>query len=74
MPAKTVVRARINGKIKNDAAALLFVMGLTIPGAFRIMLTRIAREKVLPFTPFVPNDGTIGAMKVSGAAKWNQWS
>jgi len=38
-------------------------MGLTVSDAFRIMLTRIAREKALPFEPLVPNDVTIQAMK-----------
>jgi DNA-damage-inducible protein J len=32
-------------------------------GDIRIMLTRIAREKALPFEPLVPNATTIAAMK-----------
>ena len=31
--------------------------------AFRIMLTRVAREKALPFEPLVPNETTIAAMR-----------
>ena len=38
-------------------------MGLTVSDAFRIMLTRIAHEKALPFEPLVPNATTIAAMK-----------
>ncbi len=38
-------------------------MGLTVSDAFRIMLTRIAREKALPFDPLIPNAETIEAMK-----------
>ena len=38
-------------------------MGLTVSDAFRIMLTRVARDKALPFEPLVPNDVTIEAMK-----------
>jgi len=38
-------------------------MGLTVSDAFRMMLTRIAREKALPFEPLVPNATTIAAMK-----------
>ncbi len=38
-------------------------MGLTVPGAFRIMLTRVAKEKALPLEPLVPNEETIQAMK-----------
>ena len=38
-------------------------MGLTVSNAFRILLTRVAREKALPFEPLVPNAVTIEAMK-----------
>jgi len=41
-----VVRTRIDEHIK--ATTVLVAMGLTISDAFRIMLTRIAKEKVLP--------------------------
>ena len=44
-------------------------MGLTVSDAFRIMLTRIAREKVLPFEPLVPNEETIQAMKEARRGK-----
>ncbi|WP_445497235.1 type II toxin-antitoxin system RelB/DinJ family antitoxin [Photorhabdus sp. SF281] len=38
-------------------------MGLTVSDAVRMMLTRVAREKVLPFEPLVPNETTIAAMQ-----------
>lgn len=63
MSANAVVRARIDGHIKEEAAAVLAAMGLTVSDAFRILLTRVAREKALPFEPLVPNDETIAAMK-----------
>lgn len=63
MPANAVVRARIDAHIKEEAATVLATMGLTVSDAFRIMLTRIAREKALPFEPLVPNEETIQAMK-----------
>ncbi len=63
MSANTVVRARIDGQIKEEATAVLAAMGLTVSDAFRIMLTRVAREKALPFEPLVPNAVTIDAMK-----------
>jgi len=47
--ANAVVRARIDENIKEEAATVLATMGLTVSDAFRIMLTRIAREKRLPF-------------------------
>jgi DNA-damage-inducible protein J len=44
-------------------------MGLTVSDAFRIMITRIAKEKALPFEPLVPNAETIEAMKEARAGK-----
>lgn len=58
-----VVRARIDERIKDEATVVLASMGLTVSDAFRILLTRIAREKALPFEPLVPNAETIAAMK-----------
>ena len=63
MATKSVVRARIDEQTKEEASAVLAAMGLTVSDAFRIMLTRIAREKALPFEPLVPNATTIAAMK-----------
>ncbi len=62
MPANDVVRARIDKRIKEEASAVLAAMGLTASDAYRMMMTRIAREKALPFDPLVPNDETIEAM------------
>lgn len=63
MPTNAVVRARIDEHIKEEATAVLAAMGLTVSDAFRILLTRVAREKALPFEPLVPNTVTIEAMK-----------
>ena len=74
MAANAVVRARIDEHIKEEASAVLATMGLTVSDAFRIMLTRIAREKALPFEPLVPNAETIAAMKEArrdGLASFN---
>ena len=38
-------------------------MGLTFPDALRLPLTKVAREKALPFAPLVPNSVTIEVMK-----------
>ena len=65
MPANAVVRARIDEHIKEEAAAVLAAMGLTVSDAFRIMLIRIAKEKALPFEPLIPNEETIKAMKAA---------
>lgn len=63
MTANAVVRARIDEHIKEEASVVLAAMGLTLSDAFRILLTRVAREKALPFEPLVPNATTIAAMK-----------
>ena len=63
MSANAVVRARIDEHIKEEATVVLEAMGLTVSDAFRMMMTRVAREKALPFEPLVPNAVTIEAMK-----------
>ena len=69
MTTNAVVRARIDEHIKEEAATVLATMGLTVSDAFRIMLTRIAHEKALPFEPLVPNAKTIAAMKEARRGK-----
>lgn len=69
MAANAVVRARIDGNIKEEATAVLAAMGLTPSDAFRILMTRVAREKALPFEPLVPNKETIEAMKEARKGK-----
>ena len=61
--ANDVVRARIDGQIKEEASIVLAAMGLTVSDAFRIMLTRVAHDKALPFDPLIPNATTIAAMR-----------
>lgn len=63
MPENAVVRARIDRHIKEEANVVLASMGLTVSDAFRMLLTRVAREQALPFEPLVPNATTIEAMK-----------
>jgi DNA-damage-inducible protein J len=63
MTENAIVRARIDEGIKAEASAVLSAMGLTVSDAFRMMMTRIAAEKALPFEPLVPNAETIQAMR-----------
>lgn len=63
MPANSVVRARIDERIKEEASVVLAAMGLTVSDAFRIMMTRVAHDKALPFEVLVPNAVTVQAMK-----------
>ena len=58
-----VVQARIDRAVKEEAAAVLATMGLTVSGALRLLLTKVAHEKALPFAPLVPNAATIEAMR-----------
>ena len=58
-----LVQARIDKAVKEEAAAVLAAMGLTVSGALRLLLTKVAHEKALPFAPLVPNAATIEAMK-----------
>ena len=44
-----VVRARIDGHIKEEATNVLAGMGLSVSDAIRMLLTRIAADKALPF-------------------------
>lgn len=63
MAANQLVQARIDGAVKEEAAAVLAAMGLTISDAVRLLLFRVAHEKALPFAPLIPNAATVEAMK-----------
>jgi len=65
MGANAVVRARIDEQVKEEAAAVLAAMGLTVSDAFRLLMVKIAAEKALPFEPWTPNAETIKAMKAA---------
>ncbi len=62
MIANALVQARIDGAVKEEAATVLAAMGLSVSDAVRLLLTRVAREKALPFEPLVPNAATIAAI------------
>jgi len=61
----TIVRARIDEHVKQEAAAVPATIGLTVSDAFRLMMVRIANDKALPFEPLTPNAETIEAMKAA---------
>ncbi len=63
MAANHLVQARISRAVKEEAAAVLAAMGLTVSDAVRLLLTKVAHEKALPFAPLVPNAATIEAMR-----------
>lgn len=55
MVATAFVRARIDETLKNEAAAVLADMGLTVSDIVRVALTKIARDRALPFEMSIPN-------------------
>ena len=63
MPPNKLVQARIDRAVAEEAAAVLAAIGLTVSGALRLLLTRVAHEKALPFAPLVPDAATIEAMR-----------
>jgi DNA-damage-inducible protein J len=65
MTDNSVVRARIDERTKQEAAAVLKTIGLTLSDAFRLLLVRVAAEKALPFELHVPNEETIEAIKAA---------
>jgi DNA-damage-inducible protein J len=69
MAANQLVQARIDGAIKEEAAIVLAAMGLTVSDAVRLLLTKVAQDKALPFEPLIPNATTIQAMKDARAGK-----
>ena len=69
MASNQLVQTRIDGAIKEEAAVVLAAMGLTVSDAVRMLLTRVAQDKSLPFELMIPNATTIKAMKDARAGK-----
>ena len=65
MAATAFIRARIDESLKNEAAAVLAEMGLTVSDVVRIAITKIAKEKTLPFEMRLPNALTATTLKKS---------
>ena len=58
MDANAFVRAHIDETLKNEAADVLAGMGLTVSDLVRIILTKVAVEKALPFDIRIHNRTT----------------
>jgi DNA-damage-inducible protein J len=74
MPATEMVHVRIDKRIKTKAAKTLAEMGLSVSDAVRVLLTRVAAEKALPFDVRAPNSTTIAAMRESKLKKFRNVS
>ena len=58
MAATEMVHVRIDKRTKARAAKALAAMGLSVSDAVRVLLTRVAAEKSLPFEVKAPNAST----------------
>src|SRR3546814_17287869 len=65
MAATAFVRARIDETLKDEAAAVLAELGLTVSDVVRMTLTRVAKDHALPFELKVPNAETRAAIEAS---------
>lgn len=63
--ATTMVHVRVDEKTKQKAAKTLASMGISVSGAVRMLLVRVAEEKALPFDVRVPNPTTAKAMRAA---------
>lgn len=63
MTASSVVRARIDERVKRQASQALSKMGLSVSDAIRLMLVRVAADKALPFDVKLPNAESLKALR-----------
>ena len=63
MTANALVTTRINETVKQEATEVLASMGLSVSDAVRLLLTRVANEKALPFELWQPNAETLAALE-----------
>jgi DNA-damage-inducible protein J len=66
MATDTTVRARIDERVKKEAARVLEDMGLSVSDAIRMLLMRVVAEKALPFEVKVPNAVTARTLRKAG--------
>ena len=69
MAANALVTTRINETVKQEATEVLATMGLSVSDAVRLLLTRVANEKALPFELWQPNAETIAALEEAKTKK-----
>jgi len=63
MSTTEMVHVRIDKRTKQRAAKALATMGLSVSDAVRVLLTRVATEKALPFEVKAPNAASAAAMR-----------
>ena len=66
----SMVHVRVEDEVKDEAAEALKAMGLTVSGAVRAFLKRVATEKEIPFLLRVPNaESRIAIMEAKSLLK-----
>jgi len=58
-----VVQVRVPDEIQEAASAVIEATGLTVSDVVRVLMTRIATDKMLPLDLFQPNAETLEAMR-----------
>ncbi|MCL1961818.1 MAG: type II toxin-antitoxin system RelB/DinJ family antitoxin [Desulfovibrionaceae bacterium] len=61
MAASRLVQARVPGEIQEVANQVIQACGLTVSDVVRVLMTRIAQDKVIPAELFRPNAETLAA-------------
>jgi len=69
MAANALVTTRIDPVVKDEASAVLAALGLTVSDAVRLLLTKVAQEGALPFSPVAPGEHAIAKVRRVRAAK-----
>ena len=67
MTATTTIEVQMDEQINADAMQTLAAMGMTASDAVRLLLTRVALEKTMPFDVRIPNETTLAAMREAEA-------
>src|SRR3546814_17343912 len=65
MAATAFVRARIDETLKDEGAAVLAELGLTVSDVVRMTITRVAKDHALPFELKVTKAETSAAIELS---------
>jgi DNA-damage-inducible protein J len=58
-----MIHVRIDKRIKTQASRTLKAMGLSVSDAVRVLLTRVAADRALPFEVKAPNAATAAAIE-----------
>lgn len=64
----STLQIRVKDEVKQQATATLEKIGISLPEAVRVFLSRIVREQGFPFPLEVPNAETTAALRESMAA------